>query len=93
MFWDENLYMYTGAAININLYENAVGYYAGQTIAGSIDVEIADPFKATELTLEFIGMERSHLDDSGVLAPLDFHREMKEIVSIKTVVATFDDNS
>ena len=29
MFWDENLDMFTGGAININLYENTVGYYAG----------------------------------------------------------------
>ena len=64
MFWDENLDAYNGGAININLYENTVGYYAGQTVSGSIDVEIADPFKATELIVEFIGMERSHLDDS-----------------------------
>jgi len=82
-----------GGSININLYENTVGYYAGQTISGSIDIEVADPFRATELTLEFIGVERSHVDDSGVLAPLEFHREWKEIVSMKTVVATFDDQS
>ena len=93
LFWDENLDMYTGGAININLYENTVGYYAGQTISGSIDVEIADKFAASELTVEFVGFERSHLDDSGVLAPLDFHRETLETVSIKTVVAKFDDSS
>ena len=29
MFWDENLDMYMGGSININLYENTVGYYAG----------------------------------------------------------------
>ena len=60
-------------------------------MSGSIDIEIADEFKASELTLEFIGIERSHLDDSGVLAPLDYHREYKEIVSIKTVVHTFSE--
>ena len=29
MYWDENLDMFTGGSININLYENCVGYYAG----------------------------------------------------------------
>ena len=93
MYWDENLDMTTGAVLNINLYDNTVGYYAGQTIAGSIDIEVLRPFKASELTVELVGMERGHLDASGVLAPLDWHREAHETVAIKTQVATFDDNS
>ena len=93
MYWDENLDMNMGGAVNINLYDNTVGYYAGQTIAGSIDIEMLKPFKASELTVELVGMERGHLDASGVLAPLDWHRETHETVSMKTTVATFDENT
>lgn len=93
MYWDENLDMWTGGVVNINLYDNTVGYYAGQTIAGSVDIEVLRPFKAGELTIELVGMERGHLDATGVLAPLDWHRESVETVAMKTVVATFDDNT
>lgn len=91
-FWDESLDLYLGGAININLYNNVVGFSAGDPIAGTIDIEIVEPFPASELTLEFKGVERSHLNTKNVLKPLDFHREVKEIISMKTVVATFGEN-
>ena len=68
-----------------------VGFVAGETIAGTIDIVIVEPFPASELTLEFKGVERSHLSTKKVLKPLDYHREMKEIISMKTVVAKFDE--
>ena len=88
-FWDETLEMYKGGAINLNLYNNVCGFLAGDCIAGTIDIEIQKPFPANELTLEFKGVERSHLDTKNVLKPLDYHREVKEIISMKTVVAEF----
>ena len=89
-FWDEPLDRYQAGAININLYNNVVGFNAGDTISGTIDIVIVEPFPASELTLEFKGIERSHLSAKRVLKPLDYHRETKEIISMKSVVATYN---
>jgi len=63
-FWDEPLDIYRGGFMNINLFENTVGYTAGDSIAGTIDVTIIDPFEAKELVLSLVGVERSFLDAS-----------------------------
>ena len=44
MFWDEPLDLYTDGAININLYNNVLGYISGSTISGTIDIEIGKVF-------------------------------------------------
>ena len=61
VFWDEPLDLYLGGAININLYNNILGFTAGDTINGTIDIEIDEKFDASELVIEFCGVERSHL--------------------------------
>jgi hypothetical protein len=66
-FWDEPLAIYGGGYININLYENTIGFSAGDQIAGTVDIVIIEPFQAKELTIAFVGVERSHLDTTDVL--------------------------
>ena len=90
-FWDETLDRYQAGAININLYNNVIGFTAGEAIAGTIDIVIVEPFPASELTLEFKGVERSHLNTKKVLKPLVHHREVKDMISMKNVVATFQE--
>ena len=36
--------MYTGGTININLYDNVLGFRAGDTISGTVDIDIVEPF-------------------------------------------------
>ena len=62
---------------------------SGETIAGTIDIEIGEPFDATELLIEFKGVERCHMGGNGVIEVEDFHREIKEIISMKQVVLQF----
>lgn len=40
VFWDEALNKYLKGAINVNFYNNIDGFYAGDTISGTIDIEI-----------------------------------------------------
>ena len=77
VFWDEALPMYLGGTINMNFYNNVLGYSAGQTISGTIDIEIGEKFDATDLVVEFVGVERSHLFPEGALTLKDHHREIK----------------
>ena len=53
--------LYLEGTININLYNNVLGFNAGDTIAGTVDIEIQQPFEASDLIVEFKGVERSHL--------------------------------
>ena len=69
--------MYMDGAININLYNNVCGYIAGSTIAGTIDIEIGKPFAATDLRIEFKGVERSHITPDSGISVKDFHQEVK----------------
>ena len=55
MFWDEHLDLYIDGAININLYNNVLGFAAGETISGTIDIEIAKPFDAVDLVVKVHG--------------------------------------
>ena len=89
MFWDESLDRYREGAININLYENVLGFHAGDPISGTIDIEIGQVFEASDLVIEFHGVERSHLSHDGVVTVKDFHRECKEIISMKQIVVQF----
>ena len=75
--------------MNINLYENTIGYTAGDSIAGTIDITIIDPFEAKELVLSLVGVERSFLDASQVLEPLDYNREVKTIINLREVITTY----
>ena len=61
VFWDEPLDLYLEGTININLYNNVLGFNAGETISGTVDIEIGKPFEATDLVIEFKGVERSHM--------------------------------
>ena len=92
-FWDEPLDIYAGGSLNINTYENMIGFTAGEEIAGTVDIQINDPFPAKQLTISFVGVERSHLDASDVLQPLEYHREAKTVIELKSVLATFDEST
>ena len=86
LFWDEPLDLYLDGTININLFNNVLGFQSGQTISGTIDIEIGQPFDATDLVIEFKGVERCHMSGDGVIEVEDFHREVKEIISMKQVI-------
>jgi hypothetical protein len=92
-FWDEPLDIFAGGILNINTYENNIGFTAGDDIAGTVDIQINEPFPAKQLTVSFVGVERSHLDASDVLEPLDYHREAKTVIEIKSVLAVFDNST
>jgi len=62
---------------------------AGDTISGTIDVEINQVFDATDLVIEFSGVERGHLNADGVISVKEYHREVKEIISMKQIVVQF----
>ena len=66
-----------------------MGFCAGDAISGTIDIEIGTAFDASDLVLEFAGVERSHLSAESVIHVKDYHREVKEIVTIKQVVVEF----
>lgn len=50
--------------MNINTYENTVGFEAGDMLAGTVDIQINQTFPSHELTIAFVGVERAHLDAS-----------------------------
>jgi hypothetical protein len=66
-----------------------LGFFAGDTISGTIDIEIGQPFESTDLVVEFSGVERGHLNTDGVISVKEYHREVKEIISMKQVVVQF----
>jgi len=45
-FWDEPLDIYRGGIMNINTYQNMIGFTAGDDIAGTVDIQINEPFEA-----------------------------------------------
>lgn len=83
LFWDEPLDLYLEGTININLYNNVLGFMSGDTISGTVDIEIGRPFEAQNLLLEFNGVERCHIGCDSAIEVDDFHREVKEIISMK----------
>ena len=89
VFWDESLDLFIGGTININLYNNVLGYNAGETISGTLDIEIKETFDASDLIIEFKGVERGHLCTDSVLSVKDYHREEKEVICMKQVVVQF----
>ena len=89
LFWDEPLDLYVGGTINLNLYNNVLGFISGETISGTVDIEIGEPFEATNLLLEFKGVERCHMGGDGIIEIEDFHREVKEVISMKQVIVQF----
>lgn len=89
VFWDECLEIYRNGTININLYNNQLGYMAGETISGTVDIEISTPFDSTDLVIEFCGVERGHLNTENVVSIKNYHREVKEIISMKQIVVQF----
>ena len=90
LFWDEQLDLYLDGAININLYNNVLGFNAGDTISGTIDIEISKVFDAMDLVIEFKGVERSHLAiDPNKDELKAYHRETKELISMKQIIVQF----
>ena len=89
VFWDEPLDLYLDGTININLYDNVLGFYAGDCISGSIDVHIGKEFDAQDLVIELKGVERSHISINNEDNMKDYHREVTEIISMQSVVVQF----
>jgi len=94
--WDEPLPLYRKGQININFYQNMIGYTAGDVVAGTVDVVINESFDSKLLKLSFVGVERCHLKlvkmaNGTVPPPKDFHRDVKTIIDISVDVTTFDE--
>ena len=92
VFWDEALNLYLKGTINVNFYNNIEGFYAGDTISGTIDIEIGEYFEAADLVIELKGVERSHMQVNSQTLK-EFHREVKEIISLRQVVVEFERGS
>lgn len=80
--WDEVLDQFTSGFININFYNNVIGYTAGECVSGTIDIQISKALNCQGLTLEFVGTERCNLCLDGVIKPMEYHRDCKEIVKL-----------
>ena len=80
--WDEVLDTFAEGAVNINFYNNMIGYTAGDCISGTVDVFLQQPIDVIGLEIDFVGVERSHLNLSGVIKPSLIHRETKEIIRL-----------
>jgi hypothetical protein len=88
--WDEPLHKFKDGTINLNFYNNVIGYEAGAVVAGTVDIDLRDNFPHfEELVIEFVGLERSFLDQSGIASPEPFHREAKEIIKLQQVSRVF----
>jgi len=89
--WDEPLTKFDKGKINLNFYNNVVGYTAGDCVSGTIDICLQEHFDFDELILEFVGLERSFLNTKSLpgLQPERFHRDAKEIVHLRQVVRVF----
>lgn len=67
-----------------------IGFTAGEEIAGTVDIQINEPFEAKQLTISFVGVERSHLDATQTLEPLDYQRESKTVIEMTSVLVDFE---
>lgn len=82
------MWVFSKGAININFKDNIIGYTAGDTVLGTIDVVLDETMLFKDLIIEFVGVERCFLiSDSN---PQPFHRDVKEIVRLSALVKTFD---
>lgn len=63
-------------------------------ISGTIDIEICEKFESKELTVALVGAERSHFDvpipKGGEPDIKEFHREYKEIIHMRQVIAEYE---
>ena len=94
--WDEPLPLYRKGQININFYQNMIGYTAGDVVAGTVDVVINESFDSKSLKLSFVGVERCHLKlvkmpNGTVPPPKEFHRDVKTILDMSVDVAAWDE--
>ena len=87
--WDEVLDLFKTGSININFYNNVVGYTAGECVSGTIDIVITEALNCQNLTLEFVGTERCNLSLDGVIKPMEYHRDAKEILRLVCMVVEF----
>ena len=60
--WDEPLTVFDKGKICINLFNNVVGYTAGDIVSGTLDIWLSEHQPFELLILEFVGLERSFLD-------------------------------
>ena len=84
--WDEILDLFDQGVMNINFYNNMIGYTAGDCVSGTIDIMLNQPIDCSSLEIEFIGVERTHLKLDGVIRPKVIHRETKEIIRLHAQV-------
>lgn len=56
--WDHDRPVFTQGSIQINFYNNVVGYTAGDCVSGTIDIQLTSQILFNDLTLEFVGLER-----------------------------------
>lgn len=59
--WDDPLEFFRQGVININFKENMIGYTAGDTVNGTIDLILNNKIAVEDLIIEFVGEERSFL--------------------------------
>lgn len=65
-----------------------IGYTAGDTVKGSVDVVLKDPIRINDLVLEFVGLERCFLAGAPLSQPYKYGAQ--EIVCMRTLVQSFD---
>jgi hypothetical protein len=87
--WDEPLEFFRQGVININFKDNLVGYTAGDTVNGTIDIVLHERIDVKDLVLEFVGLERSFLCLNNVVEPMKMHRDSREIIRLACLVKTF----
>jgi len=87
--WDEILDIFKTGSININFYNNVIGYIAGECVSGTIDIVLTEALNCQSLTLEFVGTERCNLSQDGVIKQMEYHRDSKEIVKLVCLIAEF----
>lgn len=79
--------------MNINFWNNLIGYTVGDCVSGTVDIEIVQPFPAYNLVVSFIGEERVHLDTSQNAVLSELHRESREIANLSVVLAEFTNDT
>ena len=87
--WDEVLDLFKTGSININFYNNVIGYSAGECVSGTIDIVLTEALNCQNLTLEFVGLERCNLSLDGIIKPMEYHRDAKEILRLVCMVVEF----
>jgi hypothetical protein len=80
--WDGHLELFQTGVININFYENLLGFTAGDCISGTVDIVLFEAHMFTKLVIEFVGKERQHTTKTG-------ERKNEEIIRFTALVSEF----